>query len=104
MILIEHHVKKDEYMWKVGDEAKFAFMISKGSFKFANCSESELGEFVTGVFIGEIEAMINNTPLTTSIYACADGIIFKIEKDDLMAYLNRNPGLFVLFSQVKFFE
>lgn len=103
MILEEEAVKKDEMLWKVGDEASFAIMISKGRFKFVDCGETE-NEFETGAFIGEIEAMLNATPLTTTLISVTDGYIFKIGKANLLAFLNRNPGLFILFAQIKYFE
>lgn len=103
MILEEQAVKKGESLWKSGDDASFAIMISKGRFKFVDAGESEL-EFETGAFIGEIEAMLNATTLTTSLSAITDGVIFKIGRANLLAFLNRNPGLFILFAQIKFFE
>lgn len=103
MILEEKIVKKDEILWKVGDEANFAIMISKGRFKFIDCTETE-NEFETGAFIGEIEAIMNSLPLTTSMVSITDGVVFKIGKANLLAFLNRNPGLFILFAQIKYFE
>lgn len=103
MILEEQVIKKEEFLWKVGDDAIFAIMISKGRFKFVDSGDTEL-EFETGAFIGEIEAMLNTTALTTSLSAITDGVIFKIGKTNLLQFLNRNPGLFILFAQIKFFE
>lgn len=103
MILEEKTVKKDEVLWNLGEEAIFAVMVSKGRFKFIDFLEVET-EFETGAFIGEIEALINSTPLTSSLIAKTDGQVFKIAKASLIAFLNRNPGLFILFAQIKFFE
>ena len=103
MILEEQSFKKGEYLWKIGGDACFALMISKGRFKFEDCAETE-NEFETGAFIGEIEAMFNSTPLTTSLLAVTDGLIFKIGRENLLGFLNRNPGLFILFAQIKYFE
>jgi len=103
MILEEQIVKKGDILWKNGDDANFAIMVSKGRFKFMDSGETEI-EFETGAFIGEIEAMLNTTPLTTSLSAVTDGVIFKIGKTSLLAFLNRNPGLFILFAQIKYFE
>ena len=103
MILEEQLIKKGDSLWKMGEDANFAIMISKGRFKFLDCGETE-NEFETGAFIGEIEAMLNSTPLTTSLVAITDGVIFKIGRVNLLGFLNRNPGLFILFAQIKFFE
>ncbi len=91
-------------MWSVGEEAKFGFIVGKGCFKFVECPEASLSEFEVGAFIGEIPAFINSTPLTTSVQAVADSVIFLIDKEDLLTWFNKNPSLYVLFSKSKYFE
>lgn len=92
-------------MWSVGEEAKFGFLIGKGSFKFiGECQEALLPEFETGAFIGEICSFINSTPLTTSVQSVSDSIIFLIDKEDLLNFFNKNPALYVIFSNVKYFD
>jgi len=48
--------------------------------------------------------MLNNEPLTTTVKAVSDGLIYVVKKDDLLEFLAKNPGLLVLFQDVKFFE
>jgi len=48
--------------------------------------------------------MLNNEPLTTTVKVVSDGIIYVVKKDELLAFLEKNPGLLVLFQEVKFFE
>jgi hypothetical protein len=48
--------------------------------------------------------MYENTPLTTSIRATRKSVIFKIAKTDLLTFLSRNPGLYILFSDFKFID
>ena len=43
--------------------------------------------------MGEVKAMINETPLTTNIKAISKSVIFKISKEELLKFLNRHPGL-----------
>lgn len=93
MILKEVEIEKGQVLWRVGDTPEFAFIIKKGSFEFFDCPEQDLEEFDSGAFIGEVRAMINGTACTTSIKATRKGIIFKISKKDLIAFLNKNPGL-----------
>ena len=91
-------------MWKSGEQAKFGFLVIKGSFKFHGCKEAEHAPFENGAFIGECNAMINSEPLTTTAKAVTDGLIFAIKKEDLLGFLEKNPGLMVLFQDVKYFE
>lgn len=65
MILYEEEVEKGQIMWKVGDIANFAFIVKKGNFIFEDCVESELDEFESGGFIGEMLAITHDSPLTT---------------------------------------
>ncbi len=91
-------------LWKAGNKAEFGFLIIKGSFKFILGKEAEHGDFEKGAFIGEVSAMLNNEPLTTTVKATSDSLIYVLKKDDLVAFLSKNPGMLVLFQDVKFFE
>lgn len=91
-------------MWNVGDKATFAFIIKKGNIEFVDCPESELDELESGAFIGEIKAITDNSPLTTSVVATRKGKIFKIFKEDLISFLNKNPGLQLVFQDCKYLE
>lgn len=76
----------------------------KGSFKFIGCKEAEHENFENGAFIGEVNAMLNNEPLSTTVMSLTDGLIYVIKKDDLISFLSKNPGLLVIFQDYKFFE
>lgn len=104
MILREEEVEKGQLMWSVGDKAMFAFIVKKGNFEFIDCPESELDEFESGSFIGEVMAITNNSPLTTSVVAARKGKIFKIFKEDLISFLNKNPGILLIFQGIKCIE
>ncbi|KAL4474591.1 hypothetical protein ABPG73_016094 [Tetrahymena malaccensis] len=104
MILKEEEVDKGQVMWNVGDKASFAFIIKKGNFEFVDCPESELDELESGAFIGEVKSITDNSPLTTSVVATRKGKIFKIYKEDLISFLNKNPGLQLVFQDCKYIE
>jgi hypothetical protein len=48
--------------------------------------------------------MIENTPCTTSIRATRKSTIFRIEKNDLLLFLGKNPGVFIYFSDQKYID
>jgi len=104
MILKEQEVPEKTILWKAGSKAEFGFLVVTGAFKFVSCKEAEHGTFEKGAFLGEVSAMLNNEPLTTTVKAATDGIIYVFQKDDLLGFLAKNPGLLVLFQDVKFFE
>lgn len=80
-------------MWNIGDRATYAFIIKKGNFEFADCPEADIDELESGSFIGEVEAITANSALTTSVVATRKGKIFKIFREDLISFLNKNPGI-----------
>ena len=97
-------MKKDEVLWNVNDQPKFAFLVAKGIFKFIGCPEENLDALNSGALIGDMNALLNNTKLTTSVKALVDGIIYSIEKNDLKNFLSKNPGLYLNFAELKHFE
>ena len=82
----------------MGDEAKIAFIVKKGCLKFIDCKEELLSPYLTsGTFVGEVSAMYENKPLTTSVKAVKNSEIFILKKDNLLAYLSKHPGLKMVF-------
>eukprot|EP01016_Furgasonia_blochmanni_P029003 TRINITY_DN3056_c0_g1_i7.p1 TRINITY_DN3056_c0_g1~~TRINITY_DN3056_c0_g1_i7.p1 ORF type:complete len:585 (+),score=192.26 TRINITY_DN3056_c0_g1_i7:769-2523(+) len=104
MILKETPVKTGEYLWKKGDKPTRAFLISKGAFAFKDCDLKDYPDFSTGVFIGEMEALLHDRPHETSIKSIGDGIVYFIDRNELLTYLNKYPGLFLIFSGASFLE
>ena len=76
-----------------------------GEFKFVDCPEAEINlEIKKGYFVGDISALINDSENTTSLQAVGEDCeYFKIDRNDLIAFLRRNPGLFLAFGDSKFF-
>lgn len=48
--------------------------------------------------------MVDGTLHTTSIRATRKSVIFKISKKDLLNFLNKHPGLFVIITDFKYVE
>lgn len=96
-------VKEKETLWTAGNDATFVFIVISGVFKFVLCPEAKLvEEFITGSFVGEVKALMNESPLTTTVKAMTDGLIYKIAKDDILNYLSKNPGILVNFAENKY--
>ncbi|KAL4493154.1 hypothetical protein ABPG72_003239 [Tetrahymena utriculariae] len=105
MILINQEAKRDQLMWRVGDQAKFGIIVKSGQFKFVDCPEADINiEITKGFFVGEISSLINESENTTSLQAISDDCaFFKIDRHDLIGFLRRNPGLFLAFGDSKYF-
>jgi len=106
MIMREKKIKKGEILWTVGNKAQFAVLIAKGEIEFFKCKEAEHEGFdiASGTFIGEIDAFLNDSPLSTNVRAATDCEIFEIRQKELIAFLKNNPGLLLLLNKVKFIE
>ncbi|EGR27765.1 hypothetical protein IMG5_189660 [Ichthyophthirius multifiliis] len=73
--------------------------LEKQDFWFA------FGEGKERWFIGEIQAMVNETEHTTSLQATGyECEYFRIDRNDLIGFLRRNPGLFLTFGDQKYFN
>ena len=46
--------------------------------------------------------MVEDSDHTTGLKAEGAGKIFKLERNDLLAFLRRNPGLFLAFGDCKY--
>ena len=85
----------------MGEEAKFAFLLARGQFKFIDCPEEEIPEFdQPGTFFGEINCIMSTDKLSTSIIALKESQIFIVERNELVDFFNQNPGLFTSLQSV----
>jgi len=48
--------------------------------------------------------MVNKEPLKTTVKATFYGVIYLGKTEDFQGFLAKNPGLLVLFKDMKFFE
>eukprot|EP01016_Furgasonia_blochmanni_P012941 TRINITY_DN1650_c0_g1_i5.p1 TRINITY_DN1650_c0_g1~~TRINITY_DN1650_c0_g1_i5.p1 ORF type:complete len:188 (+),score=48.95 TRINITY_DN1650_c0_g1_i5:65-628(+) len=64
MLLRERKFSKGEFVWTKGVNTEFCFVIDKGAFKFVNGLLEELPPLEEGIFVGEIDAMMSNQPLS----------------------------------------
>lgn len=51
------------------------------------CEEQKQDEFLSGAFIGEVKAIVENSLTTTKVISTREGVIFKIQKADLQKFL-----------------
>ena len=91
-------------LWQVGDKVSFAFIVKKGGVKFINCDLEKNDELENGSFVGDVRAMVEDTCSQISVMATRKSIIYKLYREELLNFLNLNPGLAMLFLDLKYFE
>lgn len=57
-----------------------------------------------GYFIGEIEALLNDTPLTTTLISIKSTEVFIIDKNDLVSFFKNNLGILLKLNYLKYFK
>jgi hypothetical protein len=60
--------------------------------------------FSRGAFIVEMHAMVTDTPLATTLLCAKSGSILQIAKNEWLSFLDRNPGMRVIFLTRRFVE
>ena len=64
----------------------------------------ELAPFTSGVFVGEIDALLRGAPATTTARVSGPGKVFAIDHDDLSRFFDDNPGVYLSFLGTRFIE
>ena len=101
MILKKRQFPKDTKIWEKGMKAEYAVLVHKGQLGFyEDVSGEEVvteeDDFGGGSFAGDINAMIDNGNNTTNLKALEDSEAFLISKKDMLSFLNKNPGIYLL--------
>lgn len=57
-----------------------------------------------GYFIGEIDCIINDKPLTTSLISLKLSEVFLIDKVELLHFFKKNLGILLKINYLKYFN
>lgn len=93
----------NKIIWTKGEDAKFAIFIKDGAIKFSDCPEQSQPEMGEAYFIGEIDSILNNKCLTTSLISIKPSEVFIIDKSDLLHFFKINLGLLLKINYKKYF-
>jgi hypothetical protein len=91
-----------EVVWIEKKPASHAVLVLEGHFVFARAPDMK--PFGRGAFLCEMGAMINDTPLTTSLLCAKAGSVLIVTRADWLSFLDKNPGMRVIFLARKFVE
>ncbi|EFA85631.1 cGMP-stimulated cGMP phosphodiesterase [Heterostelium album PN500] len=102
-ILHREQLTENTILWKKGDVASFGCLVAEGSFEFC---EQDLERFTKGSFLGDINAMSEEPPLThkTTVIAKENSVIYKVYSSDLIKFFQHNPGLQLSFLDTMFVD
>lgn len=96
-------VDEGERLWSEGEPVSHAFLLDSCSVRL-QAPDGMAEPFAHGAFIGDIDAMYDGESHSTSAVAVEPGRVFAIERDDLLAFFERNPGLMLAFLGTRFVE
>tara|TARA_B110000305_G_scaffold208874_1_gene241437 strand:+ start:373 stop:984 length:612 start_codon:yes stop_codon:yes gene_type:complete len=109
--------RKNTEVWREGQDATIAVLVDSGTFKFKKARTSQrrrapsvfrhLGPppqpaFNSGTFVGEIDALLENKPLQTTLVATEDGFVMVCTKADLLDFFTNAPGVLLAMLHTQF--
>jgi hypothetical protein len=56
-----------------------------------------------GYFIGEIDCLLNEKPLSTSLISLKPTEVFLIDKQDMLSFFKKNLGILLKINYLKYF-
>ena len=112
------YYEQGEYVWEEGGPATIACLIDSGKFKFVAAKNKgmrrrapsvfrHLGpppppQFMPGSFVGEIDALLEDKPLQTTLCAKEAGQVMLISKEDLLEFFTNAPGVLLAMLHTQF--
>ncbi len=82
-------------LWSKDEAAKYCLFLYSGLLHY-DTPHYMNQSIQSGMFVGDFQAMFTLQNTSTRLIAVEDSEILKINREDLMIFLSRNPGLKVL--------
>lgn len=95
-VMREEAVKSGTVVWRKGDKVKDVVLVGEGKFHFKEIMASrECEPFTQGALLVNVYAIEHKHKHHLNFVALTDGVIFRIGGDDLLEFLDNNPGAFI---------
>lgn len=96
----EVQVRSGTALLKEGESATAAFILKSGRLRILSRGEV-IGAVDTVACFGEISCLLVDTPVTATVVAESDAIVFRVARDDMLATAQEVPKLWrALFAQM----
>jgi CRP-like cAMP-binding protein len=100
-------VVEGQMLWEAGEPVKHAYLVSEGSLVFEEMRDDLDTPFDSGAFVCDIASMMSRravecgqeaegpTTSKVSLVASSRSIVYAVDADDIMEYLDHNPGILI---------
>eukprot|EP00316_Scyphosphaera_apsteinii_P000444 CAMPEP_0119331446 /NCGR_PEP_ID=MMETSP1333-20130426/80645_1 /TAXON_ID=418940 /ORGANISM="Scyphosphaera apsteinii, Strain RCC1455" /LENGTH=917 /DNA_ID=CAMNT_0007341055 /DNA_START=129 /DNA_END=2882 /DNA_ORIENTATION=+ len=96
-VMQEEKVRASQTIWRKGDKVKDVILIGEGKFQFKELlsKDNENDHFTQGALLVDVYALEHKLKHQLNFAALTDGKVFRIDGDDLLEFLDNNPGAFI---------
>src|SRR5581483_4412455 len=100
-------LSEGDILWRAGEPAVHAYILDEGRIALsvgASGGSKRLEPFHPGAFLGEVDALREGRPCSSTARAVEAGRAFRIARADLIRFFNENPGVLLSFLGTRFVE
>jgi len=98
MFIKEIAVKKDEQIWRKGDNPNFCLIIKSGKYQMKAPAHMVPKNFSlkAGTLVGDFPWLLQKEECLSSVTCLEEGVIYKITKKHLDEFLKQYPGFYIV--------
>jgi hypothetical protein len=82
--------RENEMIWSDGTPASFGVLVGEG--KVLIRDKPELEAFTCGAFLGDVNAILSDSIVSSTCVAATKGWGYVIDREDLKVFFSQNPG------------
>lgn len=94
-VMREEAVKAGQAVWRKGERVKDVILVGEGKFNFKELMSKDVEPFTQGALLVDVYALEHKLKHPLNFVALTEGKIFRIGGDDMLDFLDNNPGAFI---------
>uniref|UniRef100_A0A7S0J6K5 Cyclic nucleotide-binding domain-containing protein n=1 Tax=Calcidiscus leptoporus TaxID=127549 RepID=A0A7S0J6K5_9EUKA len=94
-VMREESVKAGQAVWRKGERVKDVVLVCEGKFNFKELMARDVEPFMQGALLVDVYALEHKHKHQLNFVAMTDGKIFRIGGEDMLDFLDNNPGAFI---------
>merc|ERR1719399_133197 len=94
-VMREESVKAGQVVWRKGERVKDVVLVGQGKFNFKELMSRDVAPFMQGALLVDVFALEHKHKHQLNFVALTDGNIFRIGGEDMLDFLDNNPGAFI---------